>query len=83
MSMNFIDDHIGRFFNVHIHVYTCMYVCIFDFGKCCSLRSWTLSVSLPVRIAQGMAVYVPGLNVSWHQPRPSTTSTKRWRLRGL
>ena len=29
MSMNFIDDHIGRFFNVHIHVYTCMYVCMY------------------------------------------------------
>ena len=26
MSMDFIDDHIGRFFNVHIHVYIYMYV---------------------------------------------------------
>ena len=26
MSMNFIDDHIGRFLNVHIHVYIYMYV---------------------------------------------------------
>ena len=46
MSVNFIDDHIGRLLNVHMHVYiyVCVYVCIFDFGKCCSLRSWTASV---------------------------------------
>ena len=40
-------------------------------------------MSIPaVLITQGTAVYVPGLSVSWHQPRPSSTPTKRWGLGG-